>query len=188
MKENKWSSGGNRPRILFDMDDVVTNFLNHLVKIYNDRKGTKVKISDIKGWNLGDALGQDAYDIFKEDGFFLQLKSKKKSTSTLKSLIESEKYDIYIVTACTRPEEFLEKVFWFREVLPSFNTDRIISTKEKYLIRGDVIVDDKVANLDTCAPYMECILYDMPSNRNETRYKRIKNLEELIPILEEMFY
>ncbi|MCR0315251.1 hypothetical protein MKA27_13130 [[Clostridium] innocuum] len=183
-----WKSGGNRPRILFDMDDVVTNFMEHLLNIYNKRTKSDLKVTDIKGWDLTPYCTKDVYKIFQEDGFFLNIPEKKHSTSVLKELIESTKYDIYIVTACNRPEELSEKVKWFKKILPAFNTDRIIAIKEKHLIRGDLIIDDKVENLIECEPYMKCLLYDTPANQYDEKFKRIRNLSELPGILENLFY
>ena len=186
----KWRSGGNRPKVLLDCDDVITNFLEHLLEKWNaqvsDEK--KIEIDDIKTWDLGQYADPSIFEIFRSEGFFEELRAKEYSISSIKQLIESERYDIYVVTACGTPLEFAEKLRWFKRYIPEFNTNRIISIKEKSMIRGDIIVDDNVANLDECARYMDCVIYDMPSNADVKRYPRIKNLADLIPILEERFY
>ena len=69
-KENTY----NRPRIVFDMDDVLTDFLGHLLDIYNQRFGTNYKKADIKEWDFMDTLGESAMEIFREDGFFYDLR------------------------------------------------------------------------------------------------------------------
>lgn len=187
----KWKSGGNRPRILLDCDDVITNFLGHLVETWNQTvqdETKKIDIEDIKSWDLSKYADPSIYDIFRSQGFFEELRAKEYSISTIKQLIESTRYDIYVVTDCGTPYELAEKLRWFQRYIPEFNTLRIISIKEKDMIRGDILVDDKIANLDACARYMDCIIYDMPSNQGVTRYPRIKTLKDLIPILEEKFY
>lgn len=181
-------SKNNRPRVLFDMDDVITNFLGSVIDIYNARKGTNFTVEQVRSWDLSEDFDDDIFSIFKEDGFFLQLKEKNGSTKVLKDLIESTRYDIYVITACNSVHELLEKVEWFQNFIPNFNLDRLISCKEKYIIRGDIIIDDKIDNLIECKPFMECILYDMPHNRNCHEFTRIHNLQELLPILEEKFY
>lgn len=186
----KWRTGGNRPKVLFDMDDVVTNFLGHLIEAWNKKVGPdkQIREDEIKSWDLSQYADKSIYDIFRSQGFFEELRAKEYSISTIKKLIESKKYDIYIVTACGSPEELAEKMHWFSRYIPEFNTDRIISIKEKDMIRGDILCDDNIANLDACARYMDCVIYDMPSNQGVTRYPRIKTLRDILPILEEKFY
>ncbi|MGL5977950.1 MAG: 5' nucleotidase, NT5C type [Erysipelotrichaceae bacterium] len=184
----KLRSKNNRPRLLFDMDDVITNFLGSVVDIYNMRKGTQYTIHEVRSWDLNGPFDADIFDIFREEGFFLQLEEKNNATGVLKSLIDSSRYDVYIITACNTATELMEKVQWMEKVLPSFNQSRIIACKEKHIIRGDMIIDDKVENLEACAPFMECILYDMPHNQDCEQFTRIHNLNQLLPILEERFY
>jgi len=193
MKEKfviKWRTGGNRPKVLLDCDDVITNFLGHLIEKWNAKvsEDKQIHIEDIKTWDLSQIADASIYDIFRSEGFFEELRAKEYSISTIKQLIESERYDIYVVTACGSPKEFEEKLRWFQHYIPEFNTNRIISIKEKSMIRGDILIDDNVTNLDECARYMDCVIYDMPSNQGITRYPRIKTLQELIPILEEKYY
>ena len=184
----KWDVRYNRPRILFDMDDCINTFLTHLLAVYNERTGAHIKPSEIKDWDLTKYLGEYGLSIFKEEGFFEGIPEKKNATRTLKKLILSADYDVYIITACTTNRELEEKYKWFDKYLPEFNKDRIIKCKEKEIIRGDVLIDDKVENLEKCSPYMRCILFDMPHNRECQDFPRVKSLAEVVPLLKEWFY
>ena len=184
----KWDPRYNRPRILFDMDDCINGFTNHLIEVYNQRTGSNIKISDIKEWDLAKYIGEYGMSIFKEEGFFENIPEKKSATKTLKKLIMSADYDVYIITACNSNLELEEKYRWFDKYLPEFNKDRIIKCKEKEIIHGDVIIDDNIDNLIKCSPYMRCVIFDMPSNRDVTDFPRIKSLKEIIPLLKEWFY
>lgn len=186
-KDKTWKQGTNRPRILLDMDDVITDFLGGLIKVYNDRNGTHLKVDDVRSWDLSE-IDPAIVDIYKEAGFFTKLEPKQTAMSTLRKLIDSTRYDVYIITACNDPIEYAEKVAYMKQILPIFNVNRLISCKEKEIIRGDLIVDDCVGNLLRCEPYMQCILMDMPHNQSVDRFKRIKNLSELIPLIERTFY
>ncbi len=170
------------------MDDVITNFLDSVIDLYNERKGTAFSVEEVRTWDLSGPFDADIFEIFQEEGFFLQLEEKNNSTAVLKSLIESTRYDVYIITACNSAKELVEKTQWMERFLPSFNQARIIACKEKHIIRGDIIIDDKIDNLIACAPFMECILYDMPHNQECVDFHRIHNLQELVPILEQKFY
>lgn len=182
-----WDVRLNRPRVLLDMDDVITNFLGYLLKVYNNQTGKDVKIEEFRSWDLTTVVGPEVFDIFKEEGFFSKLPQKNDSISVLKQLIESTRYDVYIITACTTVHELAEKIDWMNKMLPTFNPKRIIMCTEKEIINGSLIVDDKLDNLDRCAPFMHTIVYDMPHNQ-ECEHRRIKKLQELPEILEELFY
>lgn len=183
----KWDYRYKRPRVLCDMDDVLNNFLGYLLKVYNQRNGTNIKRSDIKDWDISQFVDISIFDIIKEEGFFERIPEKGKAIKTLKELIKSTKYDVYIVTACTTDTELEQKFKWFEKMLPDFDKNRIIRCKEKEIIRGDVLIDDKLDNLYRCEPYMKCVVFDMPHNRDEQRFIRIKNLSEIVPILEKWF-
>jgi len=189
-----WYSGNTtRPIVLLDMDDVITNCLRSAVKNYNVENGTNFNYKDCHTWSLEDFLGVDTetvLNLFRDPGFFENLTPKRGSVGAINELIKSTKYDIYIITATSDDDgsELVEKIRWFKKYIPKFNTKRIISCKDKYIIRGDVLVDDKVENLDLCAPYMQCVLMDAPSNQECDRYIRIRSLKSLPALLEKMFY
>lgn len=182
-----WDTRYKRPRVLFDMDDCINNFMGYLIEKHNERYGTNIKVTDVKKWDV-DSVLPHGHEIFMEAGFFENIPVKNNSVASLKRMIKSTKYDIYIITACNSNRELEEKYIWFDKYLPDFNKDRIIKCKEKELIRGDVLIDDKVDNLDKCSPFMHCILFDMPSNKDCNEYPRVKNLKEVEKILEKMFY
>ena len=187
--DRKWDPRYNRPRVLFDMDDCINGFTQHLIDVYNERTGSNVKVEDIKEWDLAKYIGEYGMSIFREEGFFEDIPEKKSATKTLKKLIESADYDVYIITACGTNQELEEKYKWFDKYLPEFNKDRIIKCKEKEIIHGDVLIDDNIENLRKCAPYMKCIIFDTPTNRNCTDdFPRVKSLKEVVPLLQKWFY
>ena len=188
-----WYSGNNRPIVLLDMDDVITNCLRSAIKNYNEEYGTNFNWKDCDTWNLSDFLGVDretVLKLFRDPGFFENLPPIKGSVGAINKLIKSTLYDIYIVTATSDDDgsELVEKIRWFKNYIPNFDTKRIISCKDKYIIRGDVLVDDKVGNLDACNSYMQCILMDSPTNQECDKYIRIRSLKSLPDLLERMFY
>lgn len=188
-----WYSGNNRPIVLLDMDDVITDCLKAVIASYNEKYNTKFKPKDCNVWSLSEFFGtsiEDVLVLFRADKFFEDLAPKRGSIKAIKDLVKSTKYDIYVITATSDEDgsELQQKIRWFNKYIPEFNTKRIISCQDKYVIRGDVIVDDKIDNLDLCDPYMECILMDSPVNKNCDKYIRIKNLRELPELLDKMFY
>ena len=189
--EIRWDYRNNRPRILLDMDDVVNDFLGALIKEYNEEHGTSIKKRDIKDWDLtkSEVLNAtDAIRLFQEKGFFLSIPPKASSIEAINKMIASTKYDIYIVTACGSVEEYREKQEWLKKYIPQFNLQRLIMCTEKSIIRGDVLVDDKVQNLVECSPYMRTLLYDVSTNHGKRGFKRVRNLNQVLELLEKWFY
>ena len=68
-----WYSGNNRPIVLLDMDDVITNTLRSAVKNFNDEHGTNFNYKDCTSWDLTEFLGVDRDEVmklFRDEGFF----------------------------------------------------------------------------------------------------------------------
>lgn len=184
----KWNTEGKRPVVLLDYDDVLFDFLGEVVAEYNKRMNTQLNVSDIKSWDLSEAGDIHVFmDIIRDADLWHQMKEKGNAMHIVQRLINDGRWTVLICTACTTLEEYVAKVKTIEEKLPGFDTSKIISCTDKHLIRGDVLIDDKIENLDNCSPYMECILMDMPHNRNCEKYKRITNLDRLPMILEDMF-
>lgn len=181
-------SGNNRPVVLFDMDDVITDCLGGVIEEWNKQNNTTFTKEDVNRWDIDSCLGEGAHQIFFKKGFFKNLKEKNNAISVIQKLIESTRYDIYIVTACQSVQEIEEKIHWLEKHIPGFNIKRFIACREKYMIRGDVIIDDRTENLDGCRKYMDCILYNMPHNDKTKKYVRIESLEEIPEILEQLYY
>jgi len=184
----KWSTEGKRPVVLLDYDDVLFDFLGEILVEYNKRMNSQLKINDIKSWDLSEVGDIHVFmDIIRDATLWSRMKEKNNAMRIVQRLINDGRWTVLICTACTTLEEYVAKVKIIEEKLPGFDTSKIISCTDKHLIRGDVLVDDKIENLDKCAPYMECILMDMPHNKTCDKYKRITNLNRLPKILEDMF-
>lgn len=190
----KWPSKNKRPIVALDMDDVITACLRSFIKRYNEKHNTNIKPSQINLWSLQDCLGcglNDVMAIFREPTFFEDLPAKPSTVSTIRNLIKSEKYDIYIITATSDDDgsEFEQKIKWLKTYIPEFNIKRLIACQDKYIIRADVLVDDKIENLDSVAEFgTKCVIQDSPTNKDCDKYIRIHTLKELPAILDSMFF
>lgn len=188
MAVKRLRSKNNRPVVLFDMDDVITDCLGGVIERWNALKGTSFERNDVTNWNIDSCLGKGAHQVFFEQGFFLGLKEKNNSIRVIRELIKSAKYDIYIVTACQSAQEIQEKMMWLERHIPEFNLKRFIACKEKHMLRSDIIFDDRPENLDACQKHMDCVLYDMPHNVKTKKYERIFDFQQVPEILEKRFY
>ena len=137
----------NKPVCLVDMDCTIADLYPELIRRCNKRFSLNL---DTKNWRqyFGDHeiktpfLTRSMVDtVFSSGSFFYDLKPIPGSQKALTKL--SRHFDIYIVTnpylQADRP--FLDKYEWLQEYFSRF-ANKMIATKHKYLIRGDILVDD----------------------------------------------
>ena len=98
-----WFLGNsNRPIVLLDMDDVITGCFKGVITTLNNKLGTKFKAKDITEWQISKCLKipkSTVDEVFRTPGFFEKLKPLPGSIDVINKLIDSTKYDIYIITA-----------------------------------------------------------------------------------------
>lgn len=179
-----------RPRVIFDMDDVIVEYIESVLEDYNKDKNTNYKIKDCTTWTLSDIFGKDILNYLNTKGRFENLKIKRKSTVYIKEIIDSNRYDVFIVTAC-KPEAYLEKLKWLKTYMPYFNENRLIPATEKSSVWGDVIIDDKADNIIKYIDIMPNaigLLYNMPHNKDCKNLKRIYSLKNILDVLDDIFY
>lgn len=184
----KWDKEGKRPVVLLDYDDVLFDFLGTVIDEYNRITRSNLRVDDIKSWDLSEFGDIHVFmDIIRDANLWNRMPEKNNSMRVVQKLINDGRWSVYIITACTTLLEYVTKVHIIEEKLPGFDTSKILSCTDKHLIRGDILVDDKLENLESCHPYMHCVLLDMPHNRNSEAYQRIKTLNSLPKLLEDLF-
>jgi len=150
----------DRKIILLDSDQVLAEFTKHWVEIYNDRYDDNLSeqefASDFGGVadKVKPEVGDKVYDLTKESGFFEYLELVDGAKDGVAKL--SEKNDVYIVSAyATDPETAKGKVIWYEKNFPNIIEDeKLILCKPKFLVYGDVLVDDSVDNLKQWSEFM----------------------------------
>lgn len=185
----KWDKERKRPVVLLDFDDVLFDFLGTVTKRYNEITGENLSVEDFKTWGLSETGDIHVFmSIIKDPNLWKDMPEKDGAMEIVQRLINDGRWNVLICTACTTLEEYVVKVGLIEEKIPGFDTAKILNVADKHLIRGDVIIDDKVENLDKCARYgTKGILYDMPHNRTCNKFQRIYSLKHLPEILEELF-
>lgn len=116
-------------KLCVDMDDTIANFIGderlHLIPIVPQHV--------------------DFPEMHKEE-FFLKLKPIKGAIESVREIIQSGKYDVYILSVplYTSSHCYLEKVEWIKKHLPELSK-KIILTQDKGLIRADILIDDSLS-------------------------------------------
>ena len=184
--------------ILLDMDDVLCDLTGPWIELLNKRHGTTITREDLVVWHIGRALplkfpsltSSDIYAPLDEPGFFRKLPMMSGAKTALEDM-KTLGWRAVIVTSLPvikhHPGQVVqEKSEWIEEHLDGLVALRdIVITHQKYLVKGDVLVDDAAHNL-TSYPG-PTIAFDRPWNRKIQTTSRIHHWNEGINVLKEIF-
>lgn len=117
-------------------------------------------------------------------GFFRNLEPLPGAILAMKELLQ-DGHDVRICTAPKRAFENCvgEKFAWVKEHLGQEFAERIIMTRDKTLVQGDILIDDKPDVSGRIVPSWTHILFDQPYNRS-SRVRRInwQNYREVLEL------
>ena len=152
--------------ILVDMDDTIEQLLQAWVDGVNKEYGYRTAYDDVREWNVTAAFPgltwEQVYAIPVRPGFWSTVQPIPGAAESLRRLMDAG-HEVLIVTA-TPFESVPEKISGFlMEHFPFLRRDQIMITSRKQLIRGDVLIDDGVHNLEG-GDYIK-LLYTAPHNR-----------------------
>lgn len=166
--------------ILVDMDNTIVDYSSaiapELKKIYPTMK------IDAENWQtlkLND-LHLNRRKIQSRPNFFSELKPIPGALEALRQM-EKEGYTVFIVsspsvhgTTCHS-----EKSQWLKEHMNEKWAKRLVLTKDKTIVRGDVLIDDKPFITGTVSPNWKHITFSQPYNRhlNDEGRIHLKNWE-----------
>ena len=177
--------------ILVDMDDTMEQLLEALVKRANERFGRNAAVDDVTDWSIVCAFPgiekRQILDFMREADFWEDVKPVPGAAEALKHFMD-EGHDVYVVTA-TEFEHVREKMenVLFR-YFPFFSPRQVIITCRKQMIRGDVLIDDGIHNLEG-GDYAK-ILFTAPHNRyydaEANGMIRADSWDEIIGIIDNM--
>jgi len=121
---------------------------------------------------------QEVWDLVKEvynsPGFIRSLPVVQGSIEAIKEL-SSRGYEVFICSAPLSNYEncVLEKHEWIEEHLGREWTRKLILTRDKTLVKGKLLIDDRPEIKGAATPEWEHILYDRPYNRNIKDKRRL---------------
>ncbi len=155
-----------RLTVLVDMDDTIEDLLGAWVEYLNKTHGTNVDPNDVTDWDVAKFFPTltkpQVFAPTYSDDFWRTVKPIDGAADVLQQLI-SEGHTVYIVTSSFHETLSVKMTDVLFKYFPFFKWEDVIITSHKQLIRGDVLVDDGVHNLEG-GDYMK-ILMDAPHNR-----------------------
>ena len=155
-------------RIICDMDEVIVDMINPLLKQYNRMYSSDITIDDVTQWQLPD----DMINKFKEDDFFVKLPPISGAIDGLNQLMEWG-HDVIVATNHSdNPRIAKDKILWMFYNYPDLSENMMIGGR-KDLLQGDVIIDDNADYLiNSPCPIKICM--DRPWNRELEEHQAIE--------------
>lgn len=139
-----------RRRILCDVDEVLAGFLVASFNILHRVTGTRYQATDLHDWDIFETVPRQYEEQFMEawrvPGMCLSIPVIPGSLEGVKGL--QERGDLYIVTSpfTSVPTWTHERDKWLERHF-GIHPRQIVHTSAKYLVTGDVLIDDKPSNL-----------------------------------------
>lgn len=175
--------------ILVDQDGVLANYQAHLLEIWRKEHPEKFWIP------LEDVTEHDSVKLYpKEFENILESITRRKDFFRSLPIILGGKealedmlamgHDVRICTAPSIAHKYCvpEKFAWIEEHLGATWTSRIILTRDKTLVHGDMLIDDKPNISGVIVPTWKHVLYDQPYNRHIKEQQRLtwENYKEIL--------
>ncbi|XP_039595261.1 5'(3')-deoxyribonucleotidase, cytosolic type-like [Polypterus senegalus] len=141
-------------RVLVDMDGVLADFETSLYKNYRSRYPDEPSIepNDRRGFLAGDQYAAIRPDlrpkiasIYETPGFFLNLEPIPGAIEAMKEMSNLKNTDVFICTSPLMKYEHCvqEKYTWVEKHLGPEFVERLILTRDKTVVWGDLLIDDK---------------------------------------------
>ena len=161
-------------RIVMDMDQVIVDMMNPLLRVYNGINNKMLTLEDITEYQLP----EDMLRLIYRKNFFLELPPMPGAIDGMRTL--GKHHDIIIASSPSEDGEIAkEKMVWTTIWLPEFLPHLHLVHRKDRLI-GDAMVDD-------CPEYLESfdgvrIVRDMPYNRHLTFDERVNGWDDILEV------
>ena len=177
--------------IAVDMDNVLCNLQEVVVKLFNKHHGTSYTLEDFKDYDVAQVLPKNEAILMKamygEDNLYGNIKPLVGAQNAIEKLINAG-HQVYVVSDVI-PKTYAEKVEWLRFYFPQIDEAHIIAMKHKHLLRCDVMIEDNLQNL-LAKPYYERICFDYAWNRQVNDYvygiHRVNNWNEVLDVINKL--
>ncbi|KKW35194.1 MAG: hypothetical protein UY81_C0050G0002 [Candidatus Giovannonibacteria bacterium GW2011_GWA2_53_7] len=176
--------------ILIDQDGVIADYEKHMLDIFHQRHPDLLRLPKSAltlfetEKNYAPEYHRELEAIALEPGFFRNLPEIEGAIPALHDIL-SRGIDVRI---CTAPKKCFkhctaEKMQWIKEHLGQEFAERTIITRDKTLVYGDILIDDKPEVTGAVVPTWEHILYDQEYNSTCTKRRlNWKNYKEVLEL------
>lgn len=155
--------------ILVDMDGVLADLEATFWPLFADANPTAPVQRDRSSFYIEDQIGYEwepeVERVMRTEGFFESLVPVENAVEGFDKL--RAEHDVWICTApVTSPYCMAEKWRWIERYFGVEQTSKMIIAKDKTMIRGDFLIDDRPEVTGNVEPSWVQIYYDQPYNRS----------------------
>lgn len=184
--------------ILVDMDGVLVDLLPTWLRVYGELVDGDDYIHPDTITEYGHERFVSYPEIFWEAlGPALEQASPTRGSYAFNDVFHNNEYDVQVVTYAhhSAPNAHRTKLEWLERYFPYFSRhDKVTFTKDKYLVRGDVLIEDNpehITNWLRANPLGWAIIINQPYNDSysspEGRCIRAADFGEVPDILKAIF-
>ncbi|EKX33053.1 hypothetical protein GUITHDRAFT_81813, partial [Guillardia theta CCMP2712] len=184
--------------ILIDMDNTIVDWDEEFLRRFNEsfadlasnlaieelvRNRKHFEIED----NFPEYVRPAVLQVIAQPGFYRSLRPLPDAIEALQEML-AEGFDVRLVTAphpCCPGVCCRDKFAWLKEYLGDEWLHRMILTRDKTLILGDVLIDDKPKITGCCIPIWKHIIFERAYNVDVQDRTRIRAWKEWKKILRE---
>ncbi len=182
-------------RIIVDQDEVLAHWVSRIIQWYNEDHGTSHVRDHIKEYfAMEKVLGPNGKEYIKEclkePDLYSSLDIVDGAVDGMRQL-HDDGHDIIIATALPADGSigYHGKIEWMRRVMPWFDLKNFVAIQRKYLLNGDILVDDAPHNIDSwTATDRPAIIFDAPWNREmaNTTAHRAVGWDDVVEIITDL--
>lgn len=164
-------NNNNKPVVLLDQDGPLADFDTAVAEVLASL-GLDVEVLQRTTWHTSDdiercfgvAVARAVQDAVYRAGFFRSLPLKAGAVEAVRTL-ESAGCDVFICTAPSlrNPSCASDKMLWVADHFPSLRR-KVVVSKDKTLVRGHILVDDKPEVQGILPPVWQHVLFQTPGN------------------------
>lgn len=185
--------------LMSDFDEVIC--INQVLQMFNEFKNTNYTYEDLGELYSPHMLlktKEEMKEFWKyaiDKNFYNDATLMPDCYEVLKKLQDEYGYEIYILSKCTAMEGeelsgkiFCDKYNWILKNLPFIKPNNIIFTGSKQVIFGDIMIDDRLDNLN--GKFKTKILFDSYHNKKYSEEElaqkniiRLNNWKEIFKFL-----
>lgn len=169
--------------LLIDQDGVLADFDLGIREAWLRRYGVPAPLGERHHFYLRDdmapAYHQQLHALYSGVGFFANLPPIEAGLDAIQRLLAAG-HDVRICTSPIHDYQHCvtEKFDWVRQHLGESWLSRIVLTKDKTWVRGDILIDDKPQISGSLSPLWQHWLYDQPYNRDSHHPHRVRWSDE----------
>ena len=170
--------------ILVDQDGPLADETAHLRKVLKERFPDQpdLHLPERKVFKLRDNFPEPYHDVIEEirrsKGFYLSFPPIPEGIEAVRKMVELG-HHVFICTApLTNPDDhdyhcLGEKYRWVKKYLGEEFIERIIPAKDKTMVHGEILIDDKPEITGVKTPSWEHVVFDSSYNQHVTDKRRI---------------